>query len=289
MLTKPPCRLFIILARHAPKAVILRRGPTNWTRLILWNTATDEFAYGQWFKGRIYERRCDLSPDGSKFIYFARKISGRTIANQEYTYAWTAISKPPYLTALALWPKGDCWHGGGLFDNDKTVFLNHRPITAKPHPKHKPQGLKVRPNPNAQGEDDPLYSMRLNRDGWEVQQEGRIPYKGMHYFYVTEKPEIRARVHPSGQYQVLMARRIDGLKYRELFSVLNREGQPVVDTAQVEWADWDQRGRLILLQAGKLLIGQPEPTGDSFRLCELADFNSQTPEPIIAPDWATRW
>ena len=57
---------------------------------------------GQWFKGRIYEKRCDLSPDGTKLIYFAQKINTRTLNDPKYSYAWTAISRPPYLTALAL-------------------------------------------------------------------------------------------------------------------------------------------------------------------------------------------
>src|SRR5689334_17597784 len=112
---RPPCRLFMILARRAPRAVIFRRGPSDWFQLILWHTDADEIEYGQWFHGRIYVRRSDLSPDGSLLIYFARKITGRTLADRAYTYAWTAISRPPYYTALALWPKGDCWHGGGLF------------------------------------------------------------------------------------------------------------------------------------------------------------------------------
>ena len=64
-------RLFVIRAREAPLAVIFRRGPSKQVRLISWNTDTDDFEGGQWFKGRIYERRCDLSPDGRYLIYFA--------------------------------------------------------------------------------------------------------------------------------------------------------------------------------------------------------------------------
>jgi len=29
--------------------------------------------------------------------------------------SWTAISRAPWLRALVLFGKGDCWHGGGLF------------------------------------------------------------------------------------------------------------------------------------------------------------------------------
>lgn len=90
-----PCRLYAILARSAPVGVIFRRGPTKWVQLIKWDTATDSVEPGQWFHGRIYERRCDLSPDGSKLIYFASKLNRKTLDDSEYTYAWTAISKPP--------------------------------------------------------------------------------------------------------------------------------------------------------------------------------------------------
>jgi hypothetical protein len=54
-------------------------------QLTNWDTDTDSFDLGQWFRGRIYERRCDLSPDGSLLVYFAQKISARTIKDKEYT------------------------------------------------------------------------------------------------------------------------------------------------------------------------------------------------------------
>jgi len=103
-------RLHVILARDASIAVILRRGPSSWVRVILWHTDTDKFENGQWLKGRIYGERCALSPDGSLFVYFASQQHKR---QADYRGTWTAISKPPYLTALALWPKailGRRWH-----------------------------------------------------------------------------------------------------------------------------------------------------------------------------------
>ena len=154
----------------------------------MWDTSTDSFVSGQWFHGRLYERRCDLSPDGSKLIYFASKLNRKTLDYSEYTYAWTAISKPPFLTALALWPIGDCWHGGGLFENNRTVWLNHKPEVAKPHIQHRPRGLKIIPNPQAHGEDGPVYSRRLLRDGWLLKQEGSFPYTNRGW--KTERPEI---------------------------------------------------------------------------------------------------
>src|SRR5579862_3754113 len=95
--SKPsPCRLFVLLARNAPTAVIFRRGPSRWVQLIKWNTQADTFEPGQWFHGRVYEKRADLSPDGSLLIYFAAKF-GRSVTDG--MYSWTAISRPPYFTA----------------------------------------------------------------------------------------------------------------------------------------------------------------------------------------------
>jgi hypothetical protein len=80
------CRLYVILARAAPIAVIFRRGPSRWVQIVKWSTNTDTFEEGQWFHGRIYERRCDLSPDGRLLVYFAQKINKRTMRS-DYTYA----------------------------------------------------------------------------------------------------------------------------------------------------------------------------------------------------------
>jgi hypothetical protein len=46
------CRLFVYLARRAPVAVALRRGPSDWARLSLWHTDTDRIEHGQWISIR---------------------------------------------------------------------------------------------------------------------------------------------------------------------------------------------------------------------------------------------
>jgi hypothetical protein len=110
LMNAPPARLYCLLARNARMGVIFRRGPSRCVLLIRWNLANDTFQTGQWLKGRIYERRSDLSPSGEKLIYFAAN-------HKPPLYSWTALSKPPWLTAIAFWPKGDCWNGGGIFES----------------------------------------------------------------------------------------------------------------------------------------------------------------------------
>lgn len=110
--------MFVHLARQSHFGVILRRGPTDWWRLTLWDTVNDCFEDGQWFRGRIYPEKCDVSPDGRLFVYFGGKFSRRAEA-KGYRTTWTAVSRPPYLTALALWPIGDTWGGSAIFPRQR--------------------------------------------------------------------------------------------------------------------------------------------------------------------------
>ncbi|MCP4417886.1 MAG: hypothetical protein GY805_14775 [Chloroflexi bacterium] len=286
---QPPCRLFMIMARRAKTAVIFRRGPSKWTQLIQWNTQTDSFEYGHWFKGRIYEKRCDLSPNGNFLLYFVSKFSKDTLADSEYTYAWSAISNPPWLTALVLWPKGNCWHGGGSFKNNRAVMLNHRPNVAIPHPNHRPpKWMTVTSNPNASGEDDPLYSTRLTRDGWKTVKKWRVKHTKSKRGYITPQPEVRLLQHPNQPLNLVLNRHIDGYKYYELYEVENCLTGARIILEQAECARWDQQGRLVFVAEGKLKIGSLTEC-DTLVTREIADFNDQKPKEVKSPDWATKW
>lgn len=113
-------KLFVIFAKSESTAVIIRRGPSRWHHVIQWDTNRDVFTNGAWFKGRIYEDKCDLSPDGKLFLYFVLQGSR---AGTEFTHAWTAISRTPWMHALALWPQGTTYGGGGRFLDSKTLTL----------------------------------------------------------------------------------------------------------------------------------------------------------------------
>jgi hypothetical protein len=281
-----PARLFMILARKSPTVVIFRRGPTQWVQLIKWNTDTDTFQLGQWFHGRIYEKRCDLSPDGSLLIYFAQKISARTLKDHEGTHSWTAISKPPYLTALALWPKGQSWDGGGLFEKNKTVLLNHESEVAKPHPNHVPVRLHVILKECGYGGDEPLFSERLERDGWSLTQEWKGESTGIPYRFRTVQPEIREKAN--GSRTIRMTRSKESHDYSDEFDMVSVHTGAVTTIERAGWVDWDKRGRLIIARDGRISIGDIDKAG---RLTEkvLADLNPSKPTPLVAPHWAQTW
>lgn len=130
-------RLFVIMASDSDVAVVIRRGPTEWAQITLWRTDSDVFTDGAWFHGRIFPEKCDLSPDGELFVYAAFK--GDRLQSS-YTDSWTAVSRPPWLHALALWPMGTTYGGGGRFVGDRRLILRG---AGEPHPDHRPVGLEI--------------------------------------------------------------------------------------------------------------------------------------------------
>ena len=284
----PPPRLHILQAPRAHVAVLFRRGPSKRTEVVRWDVRADTFERGHWFAGRIYERRSDLSPDGRLLVYFANKYGDRRAIEGGYTETWTAVSRPPWLTALALWPKGDAWRGGGLWLGDRTLRLNHWPAEATPHPKHRPRGLVVEPDPAAHGEDDPLYSARLDRDGWALAQDWELEMLGWNEFYVTRAPQVRLKRHPARPFSVEMQRRIDRLKYREAFRVLGPEGEAALPPGRIDWVDWDSTGRLLVLVDGTLRVAAVGERAIGEYLT-LADFGPDRPERRVAPGAARVW
>jgi hypothetical protein len=290
----PPPRLALLRAARAPVALILRRGPSRWVEAIRWDLTSDRFERGHWFHGRIYDGRSDLSPDGELFVYFASQFTGRTVNDPDYTYAWTAVSRVPWLTALALWPKGDCWWGGGLFTGPRALWLNHRPEEATPHPKHQPRGLTVEPNPEASGEDEPVYRRRLERDGWALRHEWQLEWHDIHRGYETLVPEERVKAaprhpaHAAETPRIVLTRRLDNLKYREHFRVEGARSEPELPPGPLEWLDWDARGRLLALSGGRAWAAEMSE-GRVSRFAELLDLRGHKPEERTPPEYATRW
>ncbi len=117
----PNPRIFLVHRPDSKFVLVIRRGPSQRVGLFGWNRHTNEITLGQWLKGKIFPKRCDISPDGKHIIYFASDYSR---ANQESTATWTAISRFPYLKALDFWTNGDSWNGGGLFQSNNKYLLH---------------------------------------------------------------------------------------------------------------------------------------------------------------------
>jgi len=293
--TRTACRLYAILATDAPVGIILRRGPSRWVRLIKWNTKTDTFESGQWFHGRIYEDCCDLSPDGTKFAYFATKYNKRTMAaDKEITFAWTALSLPPYLTALALWPSDrSTWYGDSFFESNSFLKLNLAPGHTNPHPDHLP------PNKLKTEIASELTEKRRNSRGWTY-------VDGNYWHQEKKRPPGKYKLAlDSGAYSLTTAQAGHQFEFRrkdtsEPYSIT---GLPLDDVhfrlvkhaswwqlhlEQCTWADWDHRGHLVFASRGKLFRSKVDRHGIA-AADKIADFNAMEPEAIMAPGWAKRW
>src|SRR5262245_663042 len=253
---KPIVSLYAILARDARVGVVFRRGPSKQVLLLLWRTDTDQFYEGQWFKGRIYERRCDLSPSGKRLIYFAAKYKA--------PYAtWTAVSRPPFLTAVALWPKGDAWGGGGLFAKEKEILLNHRPAEMKLAEGFQlPKFVVVKPlgDHSGRGEDDPIHARRLIREGWKMIQQGKAKeHKLGAPMWVTIDPaEIWAKPHPQNGKPYEIRENISGIHERNgpwyviEHIIVNTESGGEFSLGSPDCADWCHSGDLLYAKEGRL-------------------------------------
>jgi hypothetical protein len=278
-------RVHPILARKANTAVIIRRGPSKSVCTILWDRARDEFILGQWFKGRIYERRCDLSPDGEHFIYFAMngKWSGPVKGS------WTAISRAPYLKALALWPWGDCWNGDGLFLSDNKFWRN-TPFWRDAGSDNEDTDIVGNLSKNLTedtaflfeenygGECPGVYYIRLQRDGWKLlHRESPTPHERVTVFekalpsgWVLEKTAHASIHHPVGS----------GCYY-DTHRLLHRESGIIHDHPKWGWAELDGK-RLVWVSKGVLYAALIH--GNALgEVKVLHDFNDMTFEAIEAP------
>jgi len=311
--TDATCRLHALLARDGRSAVILRRGPSKRVQLIRWWLKTDTFEPGQWFKGRIYEYRCDLSPNGEKFVYFAQDY-GRPLQS------WTAISRPPYFSALALWAKGDCWGGGGLFESENTLSLNH-PVGAhmRVHDGYRiPSDFRVQPlgDHSGGGEDDPINHSRMLRDGWESLQRGVTHYHARTPMlsYPCDPVRVFAQARPGTDVLTLL-RITRGLGVQNgpwyltdhavvpsrvvcdvsgYLDVVSIKSNALWYREACPWADWDANGDLLYADHGRMLR---QPMNGRKKITQtlshppkvLADFTDNVFTPLAPSAEALRW
>lgn len=272
-----PPRLHCILARFGSKAIVLRRGPSKRVATFLWDRSDDSFVLGQWLKGRIYERRCDLSPDGSLFLYFAMNGKWRS----ETRGSWTAVSRTPYLKALDLYAKGDCWEGGGLFVSNMSYWLNDRhfrPELVLEQSSGARQMSEFRPDLDYGAECTGVYYHRLLRDGWKlVERSVRDSRNGATIF---EK-----RLSNGGSLRKIAHEGLDSPDgrgcYWDAHELLDEDGVVLRSEIDWEWAEWD--GDSLVWAEGGRLFRSPWNRSKDLEPVLLRDFNDDLFAAVEAP------
>ena len=301
---KTLARVEAIVARDAPIAVVFRRGPTRFVRMLKWDLRNDRIEPGQWIEARVHVERSDLSPDGELvacFVASYRRAPG----------TWTAISRPPWFTALAVWPKGDAWGGGGLFASDDRFLLEHDKRIRHSLDQFKlmegfalPKRFRVQSfERHAPVMKCDAEQARMLLSGWRFVQRA-VPGRerdnpALSYPYA--KPEIMARPLDNPKKPRFELRRfVDGHGPRRRESpfrimraeVHDLEAATARDLGRIDWADVDHKGDVLWSSSGKLfrLAG---PTRRTMKLDAepkiVADLNDMTFEAIEAPRKVVRW
>lgn len=285
----PATRLFGVVARNAPRVVIIRRGPSKQVLLVTWDTDRHEFRAGQWLKGRIYEERCDLSPSGEKFIYLAA-------SQKPPHYSWTAVSRPPFLTALALWPNLGTWGGGGLFETENSILLNRKGGPGgMPAEFRLPKNLRVKSIGDwaGHGEDEPIRSARMERDGWILADEGTVTeyrQKGpFSWEYVRPQRWRKTRGAFTLERRIIGIGERNGPWYVTEHSLLGVDQAPALELGRSDWADWSSAGELLLGRDGKLCRVRASAGPEPGEIEELIDLSCQRFRPVIPTESALHW
>lgn len=277
-------RISVLLARQAPMGVIFRRGPSKQVLMIRWDLERDTFEAGQWLKGHVYAEQCDLSPGGDLLIYCAAKHKGGDHGT------WTAISRPPYFTALALWLLDGTWQGGGgIFLSPTQVVLSH----SEPEPElaagfSLPSWLMVSPEMtlNIAPTASIFTENRRFWDGWHLVEKTTDLEGGtidMTDLWLKRWPRYSPNV-------LLRVRNQVNSRGRHPRTYELAGGSRVIPLGAADWADWCPSGDLLLAREGRIYrVGNhryPESNGFVKELIDLSPLQFEERE---APPEARRW
>lgn len=249
--TIPPPRLHILAARTEPVAVILRRGPSKWCHVLRYRTDTDELEPGSWFRGRIYQFRCDLSDDGRSMVYLAMGDKGQT---------WNGVCEPPRLTCLAQWETDGTWFGGGLWTGPRRLAVNlgrgpgilfgRRFKPDYPGPQRPEVEYNFHEAKHG-GEDESILYERLERDGWIRQgpfgEDVKLPGKQYQVRHDGDAGWLIKRGPTLPEIRLFFRGYFGGEGRRFEFQMPDH---PAVLTPEVEWATWDCTDNLLVARRG---------------------------------------
>jgi hypothetical protein len=263
-------------------------------RLIHWDLATDTITPGQWLAGRIYNERCDLSPDGKLLVYFAGKFKTKL-------GTFTAVSRPPYFTALALWPDGSTWGGGGFFESNRKLVIKYgRVIDELNDHENIPDDFEITHLRDFEGRfpgPQPLASQgwTLTRVGSDSEYDGDAPMK-----VVYEEPWLSEKKNPTRPRLVLEQSwlgmfEVNGpccvYSYRLMERPKSKGEDAIEELGRLDWADWDHNGDLLYSHDGKLFRRHMSRhlNAQQFEPIELADFTGDKFTNILPSEEAKQW
>jgi hypothetical protein len=260
--------------------------------MLLWDLKTDRVTGGQWLAGRVYEEKCGLSPDGKLLVYFAGKFNTKL-------GTFTAVSRPPYFTALALWPDGSTWGGGGFFEGNRKLILRYGLVIDELHQNRTiPADFKISHETEYRGRHAGAETPESNQ-GWTLTSRGTDgePTEQMRVVFATpwisEKPSpVRAGLKLErlwlGMFEMNGPSSVNS--YRLVRTDQTRGVPKVEDLGRLDFADWDRDGSLLFGEHGCLFRrSMLERGGRTSAAEQVADLRDQVFTYIRPPDDASSW
>jgi hypothetical protein len=257
----------------APVVAVLRRGPTDWSQVSLWDLEAMSYVPGAWLRGTLYPQRCDVSPDGKYLCYFAFKPRTTWAAGSTYV----AVSRLPWLHALAAWGTPGTWSRGLHFTSNS---------------QERPEA------PDVGSADGLAFGLRASvaasflverRRGWR--ESADTPPRTSDDMWDEQRGDAveMFKTDPTGSGAILRVRGHiaafrsgpDGSS-KAMYTLEMARGLRTLD--DVQWAEWSHDGRLLVAtNDGRLQVRQGNDV-----TWEL-DVSGDKPSPRPAPDDAHQW
>lgn len=266
-----PPRLYGILATEAPVVLVFRRGPSDWFHLLRWKLDEGVVEPGVWVRKKLFPRRCDLSADGELLLYY---LSGGV---EGHYRVFGGIARTPWLHPLASWDEGDAWGRGSCFVAESIPHT-----FGEPHDVVLPK-MRVTIQRN-----DTTSFVNERRRGWH--EAADCPPRNVADTWDEKRSVILEKESPLREGRL---RLIGGLYQPEggidgrapVFEIQLGSG-PRQQVDGAVWADWDQRGHLLIATKDGFLRAESVEGGQRVVLQEH-DLSDLTPNPQPAPAWAS--
>lgn len=259
-------------------ALVIRRGPSKWWHFMLWNRDNGEITPGSWFNGMIYPYRCDLSPKGDWCVILAMKGGNDPPA-------WSALCRPPCVSAEQFWPQQTCTYGGGFFDERLPVLWMNIPVQkSEGCDKRSDHGLDF----GYQDGNSAHYGSvaeRLARNGWKLQKTASCNGTPPPLRWIKKcrpaKAELILQVAGTAEELEENPSLLDS--GHALYFVKDGNEERPLDGAT--WADWNSKGELCLCQDGCLFTANA--SGQSRRL--VVDLRNLSPRERVNARSGANW
>jgi hypothetical protein len=234
-------QLFGIPAANAPIVAVIGRGPSPWASIGRWDVDAMTYEAGARLHARIYPQRCDLSPDGQYLCYFTLNNGSGWAAGQTYA----AVSRLPWLFALAAWNEGTTYSRGMCFVDQASAEVPPPTVGA----------IDALPFGIAYGRADSFAVER--RRGWREAKS--TPPRPADDVWDQCRGAAIEMIKPNPRTDLLL--RVGGGPVAAFrFGAWNEETRPRYSLEfangqcealdDVQWADWSADGRLLVATVG---------------------------------------